>query len=253
MADIFDEEVPSEELIQPEEQTEQLSSPSIPDKFRGKSMEDVIAMYQEAEKLIGRQGHEIGEVRKLADDLIKRTFEPKVAQKVEDSDEEIDFFVDPKKAVERVVNSHPKLKQAEEKAAEYEKMVNLQRVKEAHPDLQDVVTDPAFAEWVQKSKIRTELYMKADKNFDFDAADELLSTFKEIRGRKQAQTPDANQIREEADKNLKKATVSTGSSQEVSRKIYRRADIMNLYLKDPARYEAMQDEIMAAYAEGRVK
>ena len=37
------------------------------------------------------------------------------------------------------------------------------------------------------------------------------------------------------------------------RKVYRRADIIKLMKNDPDRYQAMSEEIMAAYAEGRVK
>ena len=36
-------------------------------------------------------------------------------------------------------------------------------------------------------------------------------------------------------------------------KVYRRADIIKLMKNDPDRYQALADEIMAAYAEGRVK
>ena len=39
----------------------------LPDKLKGKTFQDVVKMYQEAEKVIGRQAQEVGEVRKLAD------------------------------------------------------------------------------------------------------------------------------------------------------------------------------------------
>ena len=51
----------------------------------------------------------------------------------------------------------------------------------------------------------------------------------------------------------KAATVETGGTNESSRKVYRRVDLMRLMTKDPDRYEAMSDEIMKAYQEGRVK
>jgi hypothetical protein len=48
--------------------------------------------------------------------------------------------------------------------------------------------------------------------------------------------------------------METGAVGETSpKKIYRRADIMNLKMNDPNRYEQLQNEIMTAYAEGRVK
>jgi hypothetical protein len=35
--------------------------------------------------------------------------------------------------------------------------------------------------------------------------------------------------------------------------MYRRADLINLQITDPRRYEALAEEIQDAYAEGRVK
>jgi len=37
------------------------------------------------------------------------------------------------------------------------------------------------------------------------------------------------------------------------KKIYRRADLINLQVSDPNRYASLADEIHSAYAEGRVK
>jgi hypothetical protein len=47
--------------------------------------------------------------------------------------------------------------------------------------------------------------------------------------------------------------VDTGGTGEATKRIYRRADLIRLKMNDPARYEALQPEIMAAYQEGRVK
>ena len=44
----------------------------LPEKYRDKSLDDIVKMHQEAEKLIGKQAQEVGEVRKLADELIKQ-------------------------------------------------------------------------------------------------------------------------------------------------------------------------------------
>jgi hypothetical protein len=52
---------------------------------------------------------------------------------------------------------------------------------------------------------------------------------------------------------MRAATVDVGGAGESSRKVYRRADLIKLRMTDPDRYEQMSDEIMAAYAEGRVK
>ena len=54
------------------EPVEQTTEPVIPEKYKGKSLDEIVKMHQEAEKLIGRQAQEVGEVRKLADELIKQ-------------------------------------------------------------------------------------------------------------------------------------------------------------------------------------
>jgi hypothetical protein len=99
------------------------------------------------------------------------------------------------------------------------------------------------------------LFAKADAEFDFESADELLSTYKELKQIKQqnqiSQTAAVeNKAQEQA---MKAATVDVGGAGEVSRKVYRRADLIKLRMTDPDRYMQMSDEIMSAYAEGRVK
>ena len=101
------EEVKSQSAPPPEE-------PAIPEKYKGKSMDDIIKMHQEAEKLIGRQAQEVGEVRKLADDLIKQQLNKKEDTQPRVEDNEIDYFADPDKAVNRAVENNPIVKQLKE-------------------------------------------------------------------------------------------------------------------------------------------
>jgi hypothetical protein len=44
-----------------------------------------------------------------------------------------------------------------------------------------------------------------------------------------------------------------GGSGESSKRVYRSTDLIRLKMRDPDRYEALQDEILLAYSEGRVK
>jgi len=78
------EELESEQVQEPEAQVEEPvveEKPEvvIPDKYQGKSVEDIVKMHQEAEKLIGKQAQEVGEVRRLADELLKRELSQKQA------------------------------------------------------------------------------------------------------------------------------------------------------------------------------
>lgn len=228
----------------------------LPEKYRGKTAVEIAKMHQEAEKLIGRQANEVHEVRSLADQLLKQQLEARTKETapVEESLEE-DFFVDPKQAVNRQVEKHPAVLEAKQAALELKKMKTAQQLAAKHPDFSTIAQDAGFQDWVKSSKVRLALFAKADAEFDFDSADELLSTYKELKQvKQQTQTTQTaaveSKVQEQA---MRAASVDVGGAGESSRKVYRRADLIKLKLTDPSRYEALQDEIMAAYAEGRVK
>lgn len=225
-------------------------SNDIPDKYRGKELSDIIKMHQEAEKLIGKQAQEVGEVRKLADELIKQNLAGK-SQPIKEEEPEVDFFENPQAAVRKTVDNHPDVLAARQAGQEFKKMQIQQKLAAEHPDFGQIVQDPDFANWVKSSPIRIGLYAKADGEFDYDSANELLSTYKQLRGVKAKQTNDAGETQRKS--NLKAATVDVGGSGESGKRVYRRADLIRLKMTDPNRYDALSDEIMQAYAEGRVK
>jgi hypothetical protein len=225
------------------------SKPIIPEKYQGKSVDEIIKMHQEAEKLIGKQAQEVGEVRKLADDLIKQNLQSTTKPVVEEP--EVDFFEDPQKAIRKTVEQHPDVLAAKQASQEFKRMNIQQKLAQTHPDFQQVVQDTGFAEWVKASPVRLSLYAKADGEYDFDSANELLSTYKQLKTiqTKQVAAVD-NTARQQS---LKAASVDVGGTGESSKKVYRRTDLIRLKMTDPDRYEALQPEIMLAYSEGRIK
>ena len=231
---------------------EEAPPPNVPDKYRGKSVEDIVRMHQEAEKLIGKQAQEVGEVRRLADELLKQQLAQKSqAQPKEEPEVELDFFEDPTLAVQKAVSNHPDVLAAKQAASQMRQLQTQAMLAKKHPDFADVVRDGNFVEWVKASPLRLNMFAMADSQYDFTAADELISTFKQIRGARQTQVTDtAKQTR---DAQMKTAMVNTAGTGETSKKVYRRADLIRLRLENPDRYDALQDEIMKAYSEGRVK
>lgn len=94
--------------------------PTLPDKYQGKSLEQVVQMHQEAEKLLGRQSSEVGELRKVVDDYItSQTEQPAPQQKTVEPEDDIDYFTDPQAAVNRAIENHPKIKEAQEYSTQY--------------------------------------------------------------------------------------------------------------------------------------
>ncbi len=222
----------------------------LPEKYRAKSLEEVVRMHQEAEKLIGKQAQEVGEVRKLADELLKQNLSSK-QQRIQEEEPEVDFFENPQKAVQATIDKHPDVLAARQAGLEFKRMQIQQKLAQDHPDFSQVVNDSEFQNWVKASPVRVGLYAKADGEFDYDSANELLSTFKQLRGIKAKQSEQASDVSRA--KSMKAAQVDVGGSGESSKKVYRRADLIRLKMTDPSRYETLSDEIMQAYSEGRVR
>ena len=236
-------------LITEEPVVEQTSpEDDIPDKYKGKSTADIVRMHQEAEKLLGRQSSEVGELRSVVDSYIQTQLDTPT----QEPEEEIDFFSDPDKAVAKAIKNHPSIKAAEAQTQQYKQTTALSQLATRHPDMQDIVTDPKFAEWIKGSKIRTQLFVQADQSYDHEAADELFTNWKERQG---AISQTVATEKTERKKAVKKASTggATGSGEASSRKVYRRSDIIKLMKDDPERYLSLSDEITQAYATGRVR
>ena len=250
-----DEQASTEDVFAEQEQPEveeqvTPSEPEIPDKYQGKSAQELVQMHQEAEKLLGRQSSEVGELRKVVDNYIQAqlTTEPQQQEQVE----EVDFFTDPEKAVAQAIQNHPKIKEAESVSQQYRMQTALSALKTNHPDMESILQDTKFAEWIQGSKVRTKLFVAADKEYDYEAADELFNLWKERQQMIGQAASAEKQSRKQAVRTASTGNAS-GSSESSPKKIYRRADIIKLMKEDPHRYAALQDEIMRAYAEKRVK
>jgi len=223
--------------------------PELPEKYREKSLDEIVRMHQEAEKLIGKQAQEVGEVRKLADELIKQNLGSR--QQTRQEEPEVDFFENPQKAVQRTVDNHPDILAARQVTLEMKRAQIQQRLAQEHPDFGDIAKDQDFANWVKSSPVRIRIFEQADSGYDFDSANELLSTYKQLRSVKQKQTSNDGEATRK--QNLRAVGVDVGGSGESSKKVYRRADLIRLKMQDPNRYDALSDEIMAAYQEGRVR
>lgn len=254
MAEFIDERPEEEEHSQvddlQEEQVveeEQQEDEELPEQYRGKSVKDLVRMHQEVQSVLGRQGNEVGQLRKVVDDFIK-------AQTVQHKppEEEVDFFADPDKAIQKAIERHPKVQQAEMMAQQMKQTTALNTLNTKHPDYKEVINNNNFAQWVMGSKVRQELFRRADKQFDVDAADELISNWKERNQVAKQTAAVEQQARKQAIKQASTGS-STGSGESASKKVYRRSDIIDLMQRDPDRYMALSDDIMLAYAEGRVK
>ena len=242
------------EQNEPQDDKIQGSLDDIPDKYQGKDVKDIVAMHQNAEKLLGKQSQEVGELRKVVDDFIRAQTVNQQQQapvQAEEDIDDLDFFENPREAINKMLENHPSVKQSKEATARLAQQETLAKLNSTHPDFKAIVADQGFIDWVGKSKIRTQLLRNADA-FDFDSADELFSLWKERQGMVKEATAQQTTARKQAVKTASTGN-TRGSNERPSKKIYRRTDIVELMAKDPQRYQALAGEIRQAYAEGRVK
>ena len=239
-----EEEVEQEEIQEPE-------APELPKKFQGKSSSEIAEAYENLEKELGRKGQEIGELRKLTDSYLQSQISSQSQQTT--TSEPADFYDNPEEAVRQIIDNHPRFREFSEQTQQQQAALTAQQLEKAHPDFQEVITDGGFQEWINGSKVRQRLYKEAD-SYDFDAANELLTTWKERQ--MISKTKEVNESkktkRDVAMKTGEGVSRASGES-TAGKKIYRRADLIRLKQTDPKRYESLADEIFEAYAEGRVK
>ena len=239
--------------VQTEESSQ--SGTGIPEKYAGKSMQEVIEMHQNVEQALGKQGAEVGEQRKLIQSLIDAQNNANLTTPPEEPvAQEDNFFDDPVNAVNKAIENHPDVIKAREERMGNVQKHNLDSLDKAYPDWQETVKDSSFQKFIGDSATRTEMFRKADTEYRSDLAIELFDWYSQTKmsGATQEAVAKEKSNIEKAMKQTSSETRSSGDSVG-GKKVYRRADLINLQVTDPNRYASLADEIQSAYAEGRVK
>lgn len=243
-------------INEPEGATPNVDTPApeddLPSKYQGKSTAEVARMHQELEQRFGQQGNEVGQLRRTLDEFILKSLDKD--KQTQPEEEPVDYFADPDKAVDKAIRKSPEVKKAVEAAERVEKMTLQNELMRRHPDTHDILQNSEFQKWVGDSKLRQRMLAEADQHYDIEAADELLSEWKTMHKKVSEDVVENEAQARKSD--VKKASTGTARgapSGRSSSKIFRRADIVELIKKDPARYESLMPEIRKAYQEGRVR
>ena len=217
--------------------------------------EETTSSYQNLEQQYGKQGNELGELRKLADTLIQKNLQEAQSQQVqreEDALTEDDFHENPLRAVRRVVEEA--LQPIKGAINQTHADSTMQRLQTKHPDVEKIVNDAQFQQWVMTSSPRQDMWLKAS-NGDFEYADELFSQYKELN--QSTHDKQTEHVQKERERELQAATtVSGGSSADAGSSglpIYKRTELIRLQIQDPQRYADLASEIYKAYEQGRVR
>jgi hypothetical protein len=110
--------------------------------IRARSVKDIVRMHQEAERAIGKQGSEVGELRSSR----RLTFAPKPSHnKPLKSRKKRSFLTDPQSSFAKAIEKHPKVRQAEAMATRMKQAESLATLKATHPDFyEDLYKIPRF-------------------------------------------------------------------------------------------------------------
>jgi len=227
----------------------------IPEKYAGKSLEDVVQMYENLKAKFDDHTQEVGTYRKMIQELTEARSNQVQEQPTEEPyNFEENFYDDPQVAINHAIENHPEIIKAREANMKAQQNASLSQLEAKHPDYLDIAQSKDFQDWVAKSKVRTNLFFDANEKYDFDAANELLDTWKSI-----SMIDKTEKVKKQQEKSRNQAMKQTASETRTGgdsvggKKIYRSSDIQELRMRDPDRYAALADEIYEAYAEGRVK
>jgi len=238
------------------------NSIEIPERFKDKSVEDVIKSYTELEKAYSRQGNDLGEYRKLTEQLLSLESnggskeEPKQTQS---EDISIDaLYDDPKGTIEKVVSQ--RVSGLEQQLQQERFNDRLGQMSQKFEGWQEEVRSPEFSNWVQEwanTPVRQRLVMAGDQG-DLEAAEEVLLSYYE---RKQmAQQAQQSKQKAQRDADLAKGTLESGSPESPeSETTFSRRKLLDLRIKaKQGNRQAInflkdnQGDIARAYAEGRL-
>jgi hypothetical protein len=255
MAELLNErqlenEIAALEALEIKEKVEETTEPSeeIPEKYRNKSLQDIVRMHQEAEKAMGRHANEVGELRKVVDEFITKQTELVIKK---EPVKEVDFFSDPEGAISQTIEKHPAFQELRSLTQKQKQATAQAEMLRRHPDSLDLLVNEGFLNWIGSSKVRQALLLRADKEYDVDAADELFSLWKERQGLVNQAATSEQTSRKETVRRAASGNNNVASEPQAKKK-FRRQDIITLMKDDPDRYAALAPEIRLAYAEKRV-
>lgn len=257
-----------------------LTGDDVPEKYRGKTAAELLAIAREQESYIGRLGQEKGELRQrvgtlegLVDKALKLRDVGDTGRQASPEDvlNDTDFARKPKEATSKLVDS--KLDPVARRLDELDLKARALDFERAHPTAAADINDPAFVQFVEKSQRRQKLAAKAfgdPNNLDFDAADDLWEAweeFKELKGgaapaaategAPATSQPGAPAKAPEAPPALVSTTGSGGGGargDKSGKPVYSASVLHRLQVENPEKYWApdIQARIQEAYSEGRV-
>lgn len=249
------------------------NTPDLPAKYRGKSLEEIVEMHQNAERALGRARDEVGQWRRLA--TTREELEQGNHSEASDEEEEeltSDALLnDPNKAITSAVQRavRKELEPVHQRFQQEDTLAVVEEFNSRHSDADEVVGSEEFRSWATRSPYRKRRASAAAMG-DYEAALELLDDFKaDTSTSAQPSQEGAEPAQEEAPARADNAqprrdslaaaraaaTESGGTSAPISsKKRYSTVELQRMINNDFQRYSSaeFQAELQQAIKEGRV-
>jgi len=218
-----------------------IEAPKQPEPEAERSSESV-----DFQKLSDRLGNELGEARKQLREMSQRLAEIQAPQR---EVEQVTFQDDPEQFIQQTIQQTlestlaPKLQVLESDLLQRQSVKFDESLSQTYPDWKETVKGDSFAEWVQQSPARLQMYQIADKQFDVPSAAELLKRYKQ-------DVADAEATKQGA---LGAAGLVQGGGDTGGARVYAASEIAKMVENNPEEYRRwMAGDGIAAYREGRV-
>ncbi len=235
------------------------TSGAIPDKYQGKSLEEVIAFAESMERKASRLGNEVGQLRQL-----RAQVELQPEKKPERKEVNVDTLLEnPEKAVETIVSQSSEVQELRRTVQDISADQAKRTFESNFPDYQKDLTNDDFIEWALKNPVRRALASAADK-YDYQAAGELWNMWterNELVGETEKQRKEQKKV--EQAKKLRDGTLESGTGNSTeSKKIFSRREIRDLKTRalmgDSKAQDIVNDPewnsaVMQAYVDKRAK
>lgn len=163
---------------------------AVPDRFRGKSAEEIAQSYVELERRFSQQGNDLGTLRKTVDEFMALQLREAEAQQGQPEPEIVsldDIYENPDEAMSRVVKregreTNKRVEELEQELNALRQERNMSALNDRYEGWRDEVETPEFRDWLQSKQYRVRLAMAADQLGDMDAATELLEMYYDSKG-----------------------------------------------------------------------
>lgn len=239
----------------------------IPDKFVGKSLEEVLTSYQQLEVAYGKSRQELGQTRQNVDQLLAQkriddlrayggnTQQLTTSTQTKPDLTAADLLENPSQALDSYLEHRESstTKDLRDRLARQEAQLLQQQFVSRHPDWQTETNDPDFVNWARQTPYRQGLAGRAAQE-DLVAADALLSEYKAYKPLLNKATSQSTNLAAARKVGLERSAV-VGDETKAVGKIIRRVDAQALRISNPDAYDspAFQNELLKAIAEDRYK